>query len=178
MKKRKTKPTTKPKAFTRLTAAQKRVAIAKDVLKQIKAKRLLIETGSYLSWDALKLRDERTPFSKATLTKPNKCHACAVGSAVASGLRLFNDGALSVYVERDDAFSTLRRWFSRNQVIAIEVAFEHESTRALEQRYRGDKFLNRAAAEFQFRRSDIGKATQRAVAIFKNIIANNGEFKP
>lgn len=143
--------------FSQLTAAQKRVAIAKDVLLQIKAKKYLTGNG-YL----YVVRGEHvTKLSKDNLSSIKACHVCAIGAAAVSCIRKFNKHSIDLRLSGSDRLMpTLLDWFSREQIELIEGCFEGHSLVS------GD----------YFRRYKTRK--NRMVAIFKNIIANNGTFKP
>lgn len=158
----------KKKTFTRLTAAQKRVAIAKDVLKQIAAKTTTIMSGQY--WDVQ--TDPYNYVTKKTLSSKVKCQCCAVGAAVLSGIRKFNQDEVPRHNGGSDCCIPIT-YFSREQFAAIEAAFEPEGFRQMAAYVSHSIF--KAAVRFN---DGIKSKTERAQRIFKNIIKNNGEFKP
>lgn len=156
-----------------MTAAQKRVAIAKDVIKQIKVRKLIISTGQFCD-----IYDDGCPYrlgKKELLRKMPVCHVCAIGAAIVSGIRLFNQLEI---VDRDiDGNSQedmIKKFFSPKQAALIEQAFElgngwYDDTFSYKDKGRytavafGEKFKD---------------SKDRAVAIFKNIIKNKGVFIP
>lgn len=158
--------TNKNKKFNTMTRAQKRVAIARDVLKQIKLK-TKIRSGRY--WD---LPRNQSVYGRSDLRKPIVCRCCAAGAAILSGIRLFNQVNVCQQNGCDsDAVEVANKWFSRRQLALIERAFERLACPLSD-----DITVNGERAE-KFNRG-VKSNTERAVRIFKNIIANNGTFKP
>lgn len=148
------------------TAARQRIAIAKDVLKQIAGRRVKIKRGGFIvspdtctvcTINQKNIRTNQLPV----------CEVCAIGAAVWSGIRLYNK--LSIR-ETTVCTRTATNWFDPKQARLIEIAFESGFG---ENRPRND--LERKAA--QFGRYGELQAT-RAQRIFKNIIKNRGEFVP
>lgn len=169
-----------------MTRAEKRVAIAKDVIKQIKAGRYGLRTGVYIASDG---DIEIDRYDQKVVKRLKRCDVCAIGSAIASGMRLFNKCNLDVSACGDEALRAVRKWFSPSQAIAIEIAFEgHYGEQGYGQGYgiygmqsghfatTKEHVLNKAALEFFSCRS--GDPELRAIAIFQNIVDNNGTFKP
>ena len=99
--------------FDRMTKPQQRVAIAKDVLKQIHAGRTQATKGIYLK----KVGYHGRPGPG------EPCVACAVGALFVSKYNLFN----GKWVDEADRFNTsnlLSPYFSNKQMMNIEMAFE------------------------------------------------------
>ncbi len=165
------KPKPKAKSFSRRTAAQKRVAIARDVLLQIKHRRLIAHSGHY--WQV----SQTGGFGigrKALRARATRCQACGAGAAVLSGIRLFNRETIGRYNGgAADECQLKGRWFTPHQLALIECAFEEngrammESTLNWEDKARAKRFNSKRK-----------KPASRLVAIYRNIIANKGEFKP
>jgi hypothetical protein len=168
----------------RMTKAQMRVAIAKDVLTQIKLKKLEPTSGVYLDKSFVLREDD--DISKQVLQQlPKKnCAVCAVGACFVSSLKLFNkyepsDGygwrlfgnervKISSYSMRSDQ---LAKHFSYKQLDVIEAAFE----RSNEYSYRDQPMSEKKVGNFSRKyKTD----TDLMVAIMKNIIKNKGLFKP
>lgn len=166
----KPKPKIKRRPFKRLTAAQKRVAIAKDVLAQIQLN-TRIESGRYWRID----NSEVGVIDKTFLTRPHvACSCCAAGAVVLSGIRLFNRVKVS-YFNPGQSDKVLNPWFSNEQMALIEFAFEKPDRKPLAELLQ-DKWKEKEAAyEFNLGRLSM---IERAERIFKNIIANKGTFKP
>lgn len=163
--------------FAAMSKAEKRVQIAKDVLLQIEAKRIKPQAGVYIQakvkntfafgkeWDDPIINEKEQV--QDTL-KNATCDACALGSmficAVDRHDRLriknLNTFAVSAYPKDknaeielggSDMYDYLSKFFSSDQLVAIEDAFE------------GDY-------------KDISSDKKRLKAIMNNIIKNNGKF--
>jgi hypothetical protein len=145
--------------FKALPKAKQRVAIAKDVLLQLKLKKIVATPGTYCKSSNLSLR--QTPdLQKALLKYKNAtCNVCGIGAAFLSMARLGDDAALG-----DDYHHKLQRCFSQRAISNIETAFEgwysetDQKARAFYQLY--------------------PDATDRLTAIFENIIKHKGNFVP
>lgn len=160
----------------KMTVAQMRVAIAKDAIKQIKAKRFTIKNGAYFWTGEQERLDifQSAVYDRARLRKLKRCRVCELGAALVSAVRLFNQieiecsGSDSHYIT-----NKLGRWFSVGQMSMMEAAFETEGGVLLEDNL-GSKEMEECR-EFRKRyRSD----RARAIAIFRNIIKHKGTFKP
>jgi hypothetical protein len=126
--------------FAALTPAQKRVAVAQDVLLWLRTKKLLPRAGTYLKVlepATAPVRDYLTdihiPTSTVVKVNGNSCHACALGSVFAAyaerGAANIGDAWLS---RGFDTFaqamhSKLGDVFSSEQLTLIECAFERSS---------------------------------------------------
>lgn len=121
----------------KLTKKQTAVAIAKDVIAQINAKKFIAEQGVYLGGA---IRDKTPSFLKAKnedkelqdiLLKQNpKCRVCALGSVFLSKIRLQDDFKLrALHINRQfisdaDMRRNLAKFFSAEELCEIEEAFE------------------------------------------------------
>lgn len=135
------KPTT---PFSRLSKADQRRAICRDVLAQIRAKKMKVATGRFLEFDftgdaPTKSTSLRVLIKRATAP----CQVCALGSILMSQVNLNGDckvgtqeystllGAITLcpFGENEEGKSMLfspfmRRYFSTEQLHLIECAFE------------------------------------------------------
>lgn len=177
----KTKPKKTGKSFGRLNARQKRVAIAKDAIKQIEAEQVRMVRGNFITglyWDSEINPELDSPaeFGKAQLNAETlTCQACAVGAAVVSGIRLFNRRRINRYGAHENAVTILGEWFSAVQVAMIETAYEHGHGWFSEHSSEAtDEELRRARSFGRQFRSD----HKRALAIFQNIVRHKGTFVP
>lgn len=188
------KAKTKSKPFSRLSAAAKRIAIAKDILKQIKAERYTIESGTWLNIDPIKLGEQSNTETQAVLMQrallggkqtvtmdapPATCTCCAVGAACASAIRLFNQDSISGSPQEgyelngyDEGMSILRKYFPEEQVDLMEAAFEMRTDSDHEDA--SESSLDKAVCFGK----NFGNDEKRLEAICKNIIKNKGTFKP
>lgn len=175
-------------SFSRMTAAQKRVAIAKDVIKQIRAGQYDIQKGTWLDLTLpdSELSDSYTPEQTQALLlgkpvvinrKPIQCQCCAIGAACASAVRLFNRHAIEdgiLFNRFLGGTSLLSPYFSHSQCVLIEAAFENRSVYSADDEPLGER-TKEALSKFQEAHSDEDDE-ERAISIFTNIIRNRGDF--
>lgn len=169
---------TKMKPISKLTKAQKRVLIAKDVLKQIAAETYLLQKGNYVS----AVRGSNSWNQSRVLKNKTRCKVCACGAAVLSSLRLFNKFTVRNMDASDGGvngvLTVLGDVFEYGQIALIEAAFEGcnscISDTIKDDSYEWEEKMNTANG---FCRSTAA-APEKAKAIFKNIITNKGTFKP
>lgn len=118
-------------AFAEATPAEKRVIIARDVIAQLDAKRLIAEGGSYLSFEDLPpdlAGADTTEIAALIDAGKTTCTACAKGSVFMSACRL---GAVAekYHINGGDFHSasivdSLRGVFEPEQLHLMEAAFE------------------------------------------------------
>lgn len=165
----------------RLTKAEKRVQIAKDVIEQILAKKYSAVSGDYVSSTSM------VPLNKEVLNRDNpKCKVCACGSLILSAIRLFNRHTCPITTNGSHikAMTLLKDWFSLAQLISIESAFEGWSNIAHGNGFHPDmvnKLADKAKAwrdSSGFGNYEMKFSDEHIIAIMKNIIDNNGTFKP
>jgi len=176
------------KKFNSLAPPAKRVALAKDVILQIKAKRFTVKHGVWLELDNDYFSDYGREYRNISIkeefnkNKEITCNGCAVGSLMLSAT-LFNNKTTAKDLYDEDFFNNIRRGekmpnglntiFSREQLIKIELAFEGGTGGFTAEYTSSDdyakciNFYNRYAI-----------AENRLIAIMNNIIKNKGEFKP
>lgn len=164
--------------FDSMTPAQRRVAIAKDVLVQVKAGKYNPKFGSYVESDAVASADPGTPLHKVVLAKDFECQVCALGSMCLSAAAKFDSMELTHY-EKDYGISgnhkkndkqslrfALERYFTQDQLELIESAFEATT---MSEGYADNGHI---IASRMLR----GSTKTRLVKIMENIIANKGTF--
>lgn len=124
-------------AFDKLTFAQQRVALAKDVLVRIKAKRITPKRGDLIDhhlmssggdWRALS-----APALQRTINRHRGCLVCAKGALLTAWIGNFDSfagtslGDLN-HMALDQGFPAgLRNAFSPRLLAAIEEAFEQQA---------------------------------------------------
>jgi hypothetical protein len=157
----------------KLTKSQMRVAIAKDVLKQIKAGKFRITVGRFAV-----LPGGSETYGKKELRKMPVCNVCAIGAAIVSGIRLFNEIEITdSCINNKESWEMIQKFFSPTQAIKIENAFEQGSGCYSRSNWdwTGPDVNTDKAVDFG---ESFQNKTARAYAIFANIVKNNGEFKP
>lgn len=158
--------------FRAMTRAQRRVAVARDILAQlehgqIKAKRLTY--FKVTDRDHAKLERDREEELRAVLPKLAKpCHVCALGSAVLSRARLFDKTRASevyFFMGSGEVLDLLNDTFTVDQACLIEDAFEGP------EEHTADKLRI-------WLKSAPKGARARLQAIWTNVARNGGEFEP
>ncbi len=175
----------------------KRVAIAKDALKQVQLEKIVVlSSNGYIVSNELdekidtlaseieaqgnilakvELREHLDKMlNEAEVDSGYKCEVCAKGALFLSAVRKFNNFSLSdaQYGGLDDcASSETRKIFGQNNADLIETYFEKTDPYKL--------IKDDEGYMLDFRWSDGWKNdTERLVIILKNVIANKGTFKP
>src|SRR5437868_518082 len=72
-----------PEQFKQLTKAEQRVAIAKDVIAQVKVKRYKPSGGAYIILEGGNEHLDKEPIQE-NINKLKECEVCAIGSAILS----------------------------------------------------------------------------------------------
>lgn len=159
-----------PEKFKVLPKVRRRILIAKDVLLRIKLKQFKPGVG-YKSFNT-KLTNCNTDVRNAISANKIKCEGCAKGGIFFSAIALkdsMNLGAArSALISWGNSF--MLEEFTQRQLDLIETAYENivfTDSCSYQQHQRakkfGDKYNNR---------------DERLKAIMKNIIKNEGTFKP
>jgi ribosomal protein S27AE len=180
------------KKFSRAKAWEKRVALAKDVITQIKAKLISAKTGNYISLDYIDYYiDFDSQFNKAVKEKKLTCQTCAKGALLACHVLKNNHMTIrdASRAQDEDVKPRLKRIFGKGQLDLIEAAFEKavicDDLKVLEgESNRTDQFGNyyNIPTELGKKAIAFGKkyrdANKRLIAIMENIITNRGTFIP
>lgn len=164
--------------FTKLSPAEKRVQIARDVLAQLRSKRLIATAGTWLSaeyGDDLFTREDvdNNVELQEILKKQESCEGCALGGMFMCAVERHNklkvgnmesprDGQAS----EEDAIKYLKKFFTVAQLDEIEAAFEQGG---------GARSGSDVAVNFA---SDVDDDEERMRLIMENIIVNKGRFVP
>lgn len=170
------------KPFEKLSKKAKRVAIAQDVLKQLRRRGITAQKGVYAQF-----KGDCTVGEYGVGGKVESCQVCALGAAFVSAACLGKGQSLQELYNlagygfrRSTPLPTIRetveRYFDIAQLDLIEASFEMD-----------EGFLNqneptRKPSPKGLRAVDFGKRyrgpRKRLVAIMKNVIDNDGEFLP
>ena len=168
--------------FKKLSPEKKRVAIAKDVLKQLELGQIKASTGAYFApvdGDFYVRRGMLDPqIELGAFLEQEECQACAIGSVFIAATKKADECRLSGFVaSRASMTSYLSQWFTNVQLTLMECAFECSDMFA---RKGGlEAFDSRVRAAVAFGNGfDYADDTGRLKAIMENIIANSGEFRP
>ncbi len=154
--------------FAKMTKAQKRVAIAKDVIKQIAARSIKPRFQIYLE-SPNQIAKKMDIGKQLCDVLPNRpaCKVCAIGGMFVAAVGLFNDlpvdeTFVNRFVDAGPLKNRLLNFFGREQLREIEWCFEDNET-----------WITNVNAP-KHRRD----AAKRMAAIMQNIIENKGTFVP
>lgn len=180
-------------AFKKATKAEKRVMIAKDVLTQIKAKRYIAESGTWVdpNWNIRNEIDGTESVQKLFADRTiETCNVCALGSLFMSCTNLNNNTCISDIhyggecsllgerIEEGDTLSNgLNKIFSKKQLQLIEVYFEKGDGWFGEAGYTGN-YIGEDSRHVEYFNDAYPDDDERLVEIMKNIVANDGTFVP
>jgi hypothetical protein len=183
------------KPFDKLTLAGKRCRIARDVLKQLDAKRLVAEHRVYLAvkedveaglfadprWRGSCTEGHIVASEKAAqnivLSSVKQCKVCALGSLLMAKVNFKNGVTLAGFAEqhgeRGGIIEQLSGYFSAEQLTLIECVFEGK-----DYSFRMPADLEDKCVEHR-RMTGLGYEDAEVVLrdIMHNIIRHNGEFR-
>lgn len=177
--------------FSKLSRSEKRVAIAKDVIEQLKIGVIGARKGVYLNLEipysspiSNLLQIGNKQLNKSMINGDVKCEVCAKGALLACHILKTNHITVSQAAKMDyegdpDIYirNRLAKIFSQNQLDLIEAAFETwvvaDENRYLQSPYGAPTGIAKKAVEFG---KNYENTTERLIAIMKNIIKNKGVF--
>jgi hypothetical protein len=176
--------------FEKMTKAQKRVAIVKDALSQLRQEKISAGVMYYIRAQIPYGTSGEVSLQKL-LPKLPPCHVCARGALFLSAVRKANQCLLqdcgyencSQHAnENDPHFLEInrkveRKFFSDEQIALIEMAYEGADIR----RYFGWNLYknDKAVSALSFYKDwKVYTAGDRLEAILLNLIENEGTFKP
>lgn len=162
------------------------MAIAHDIIGQVLRRAFVAKPGTYAEVYESNNGNIRQMFDQKKLLTSKKigyCDVCAIGSALVSGIRLFNKAKFDgCGADQYDAWNFAIRFFEPVQVVLIERAFEQgdgglqsDDDEDLEGWVKPSQPAMDAAEDFGHGLVD---DDLRLCAIFQNIIDNDGTFKP
>ena len=180
--------------FNALSDEQKRIEIAKDVIAALKAKKLSAGQMVYVNntnIDDIIRQDGSQQLQPLLIETQKECQVCAKGALFVCDVIRRNEFKVSKSVTSIDSDIILQKleYFSESQLNLIETAFEGDTKQEeglVELDEEGDAKYDenfdviyipvvKQAIKFSKRFTN---DTNRMIAIMKNIIENNGEFKP
>ena len=208
MKKLSKKTQTKKVPFSKLSPDKKKVAIARDVLEQIRIGRYISKSGSYISNLIMKNGDDRYKIFhkdiKSNFGQIKKCEVCAMGACLMSITKFenkltFDDiGGSMKELKNSKTQELFQSIFSPEQLLLMERAFEGDTggttvgvhifglfeedfqkkIRKCQRFY--DKFSNQKKYTTSEERQKQNGLNQenRLIAIMRNLIKNKGTFIP
>lgn len=176
----------KTKKWEEMSPKQQRIALAKDVIAQIEAKKLYISQGQYFNIFGEKCEDIDTIKGNAQVNKKLKegeiaCECCAKGALFTVHMLKTNHFTFDDYKKLEDKIGSDRNRFicgrlddifPQSQMNLMETAFEGEIIYS-----GGDIEEDERAMDF---REDAGYEddNEALIAIMENLIKNGGVFIP
>lgn len=180
----------------RLTKAEKRVEIAKDVLKQIKANKYKPTRGVWFMDSTEKGLDDFLFYGTEQCIDAKKdvveklvgtCKVCALGSLFISAIDKYNHTKLDrdsgcdaeVFTSIDEK-NPLTKWFTARQLLLIENTFENLCGAWYPKVVLNDKewrdWYDKVVPAINKYNSKYPNLIDRLKAIMNNIIRNKGTF--
>ncbi len=164
--------------FARMTDAQKRIAIAKDVIKQVNAKRIKPTRGIYLetkfAGSKITIADVGLEMElKALYENMPSCNACALGSMFVCAVSKFNNLSIEEHINDGRKIEYDKNVYD---TIKVQEIYYGRPTEYLGQFFSTAQ-LDELERAFEADKSwDPRSSTERLIAIMKNIIRNKGTF--
>ncbi len=170
-------------AFEKLKPGEKRVAIARDVLKHVASRKIIPTQGAWVDTVGngplvTEKNIEQDPELQSLFLNMKSCNACALGGmfmcAVEKADKLkvsdlqdvaVDGNTYEAGVEQEDVFKYMKKFFTEDQLGKIEAAFEKGEGACYDDE----------GCEFA---PDVEDASERMRLVMENIIANKGTFKP
>lgn len=162
--------------FKKLGKAEKRVALAKDAIRQIKANILFPKGGNYTRIIRSGLWSEefmQSSFQDRLVNKEIECECCAKGALICSFVGFENEASVIDIgsINEEQIRDKLKGVFSPRQLHMIEFAFEG---REIMYFVYSSEIGRRLGSYFDH----YDDPSERLIAILENIIKNKGTFKP
>ncbi len=193
LEKKKQEQEQKNKLFESMSSRKRAVAIAQDVLDQLKAEKITARRSIYVSapHDILvKMQDRYYLTVPLEEIAEMHCDCCAIGASVLSFSRLFNRmSAEPCDIEQGDGGGRSRFFpnrimlseaFSWQTIALIEVAFESDAKFFGEASYHRGKDIRINSADIKAAVAMRGRKSDKSLLriIMQNIVDNKGMFKP
>lgn len=163
------------KAIGKLTKAEARVEIAKDVLKHLRA--MKVTRGTYCCSDEAELEGLEGDAQQHVGVIQKSCQVCALGSMMVSHIRKFDNFGMDNFwmgrLDRQDIADALGKYFSQTQLDLIEAAFETAPGKLNRETYEAGAKLKAHLFGNRFKTD-----RQRLKGIMENIVKNSGKFCP
>lgn len=168
--------------FAKLSKAEKRVAIAKDVLAQIAAKKYVPTQGTYVDLLDKDVSEEDIGKEVCEVVAGARCDVCAIGSLFMSAVKLGDNLKVDFGEYGDVNFfksEILTRFFSKDQLGMMEAAFEcstigeYGERASREAAYWGEALRDKLVDEGV---NDPERELLKMIML--NVVRNGGTFKP
>lgn len=158
--------------FKKLSNTKKRVLIAKDVIAQIKRKKLVPTRGSVLVIDNVDINSIKYEPVQPLLTKAKKCEVCAKGSVICSLIGKFNH-AVSNHV-----FEMYHAVYHNRQELDTKNIFGNDLWQELECQFEGNSDYRTGNVHRLLGSTFLDVVGKKSLlSLMKNLIENNGKLK-
>jgi hypothetical protein len=186
--KRSTRKELTPVEFRKLTKPQKKVAVALDVIAQIKAQRYKANSGQYIGASRTqeeewcKLAESREGDIQSTLSEIKYCEVCAVGSCILSVTKYENKlkwhdiGRVSSDCS-SKVTDVLKKVFTGKELTILEVMFEgyyNDGGDNYGKNQMGATLADDEAKRAKLWYSKYDDEDKRLLAIMRRIVKNEG----
>lgn len=156
----------------RMSKMAMRVAIAKDVIAQVRRKKLTPITGNYVARETCGLFEigEDLQSQVANIN----CRVCAKGAMFIAHVRRFDNHDAAGFYDDNDVCEPLLEYFQQDQLDLIEQFYERWALDEDGYPYSG---FRKGDEQLAFERKYRSR-TARLIGIMRNIVRNKGVFKP
>lgn len=153
--------------FRNANPRERRLMIAKDVLAQVEAGRIIAKQGTLIKTGFLDSKQPHRELKEIFWEREDPCECCALGSIFLVTVERKDNicfASHAIYGPQVMMEQVIRDEFPLDQILLIEQAFE-----------RGKGFYSESvnAIAWGMKYAD---PTERLIAIMENIIRNNGNF--
>lgn len=164
--------------FRKLTRADQRIKIIKDVISLLKSRKIIPtqHSGSYISISAEYTYNKKDQLNEVLDDKT--CTVCGIGGLFVSAVSLHNNliagdiGYLTSGADGTRLKRYLQNWFDIKQLGLIECAFEDSHS------FAAVSSPQKAIWDARHFGSQWGDPKERLLKICENILDNKGIFKP
>jgi hypothetical protein len=174
--------TRKQREFEKMTPREKRVAIARDVIDQIEARKLIATSVyfdlSHTAAERMRASHRSGSVDVAMVTAQAQCRVCGIGSLFVAAIERadnlkFKD--FSRHDHRDAEVTYLRQWFDEATLDRVEQYFERKTIECgVREGFRSAAPVSKHASPILVE-NDNGR---RLTMIMENIVSNRGTFDP
>ena len=173
------------KDFLALPREKQRVAIAKDVLEQLRLEHFVASGGRYKTIHYEKGKEiwnfplERS-MQRVLKEQVKTCYVCARGAILLSTIRKGNECTVEGFrhdTDYENGNIIERKYFNSIELSSIERVFENWDNCNKEEQEFAD-FLTEKARKFNYDEKSILGQKIRLAGICRNIVENDGNWQP
>lgn len=167
--------------FKSASSAEKRVLVAKDVLKQINSGKYNAQQMCYVKFSNININEDdpkEISLQNKLLENTTKCKCCAIGGLMLSAIRYTNNVNIN-----KDIFNNKNEYHALDYNGSDKDISSKQATNNIKKIF-SNKELRKIEDWFEDFESNMGdkwnslSPKQRLIKIMKNIIDNNGKFLP